>query len=97
MDTQSIQDIIGTQDMPVLTSGLNQFSDTLIFWSVVGLVIMVIFMIILTASRIRSHTATVAMQKDIRTIREILEKQDRTAMPTANTRVDHISGSKQQY
>lgn len=95
MDTQSIQDIIGAQDTPVLTSGLSQFSDILIFWSVVGLVIMVIFMIVLTASRIRSHVATVAMQKDIRAIREILEKHNRTAVPTVNTRADHIAESEQ--
>ena len=78
MTEQLLQDFMKTDAEASPLSASTKFNDllpTLMIWSVVVLVIVVLFIIVLTVSRIRSHMATVAMQKDIRAIRELLVDQ----------------------
>ena len=78
MNEQFFQDLLQTNGEASPFAGLTKLNDilpTLMTWSVVILVITVLFMIIMTVSRMRSQAATVAMQKDIRLIRQLLEQR----------------------
>lgn len=56
-------------------AGLRDLLPTLAIWAIGILVVAVLFLAFMTISRVRSQRATVAMQKDIRIIREMMERQ----------------------
>lgn len=73
-------------------AGLNQLTEmlpVLLAVSIVGLVIIGTFAVILTISRIRSQMATVAMQKDVRAIRDLLERQLVPTTPKPERPLEH--------
>ena len=75
-------------------AGLNQLTEmlpVLLAVSIVGLVVIGVFAVILTISRIRSQMATVAMQKDVKAIRNLLEQQLAPTAPTPQPPLEHAS------
>lgn len=81
----------GSTALPNPLAGINQLTEllsTVIIGMVIGLVVALIFMIILTVIRIRSQMATVAMQKDIQAIRQLLEQQTQSpAAPSSDAEI----------
>lgn len=68
----------GSAALPNPLTGINQLNEllsTVIIGMVISLGVALIFMIVLTVIRIRSQMATVAMQKDIQAIRQLLEQR----------------------
>lgn len=84
MNPESLQQLLDENGVSGVTdpfAGINQLTALLpviLIASVVIMVLIGIFAVISTISRIRSQAATVAMQKDIKAIRELLEAQTRT-------------------
>ena len=76
-----LQELLGdgatdvTNPLAGLDSMLTDTLPTILVVSIVVMSIIGILAIILTISRIRSQVATVAMQKDVKAIRELLERQ----------------------
>ena len=64
-----------TSPLAGIDSFLTDMLPAILVVSIIITVIFGIFAVVLTISRIRSQIATVAMQKDIKAIRELLEKQ----------------------
>ena len=85
-----LQELLGdgatdaTNPLAGLDSMLTDTLPTILVVSIVVMSIIGILAIILTISRIRSQIATEAMQKDIKAVRELLEKQSRSP------RIDNI-------
>lgn len=75
--TQDMESLLsgGTTTSPL--AGLDQLSSLLpaiLFLSVVATILISVFAVILVVYRVRSQKATVQMQKDIKAIRELLER-----------------------
>ena len=73
-----------TSPLAGIDSSITDMLPAILVVSVIITVIFGIFAVVLTISRIRSQIATEAMQKDIKAIRELLEKQSRSP------RIDNI-------
>ena len=73
-----------TSPLAGIDSFLTDMLPAILVVSIIITVIFGVFAVVLTISRIRSQIATVAMQKDIKAIRELLEKQSRSP------RIDNI-------
>lgn len=73
-----------TSPLAGIDSSITDMLPAILIVSVIITVIFGIFAVVTTISRIRSQIATVAMQKDIKAIRELLEKQSRSP------RIDNI-------
>lgn len=86
MNPESLQQLLDENSVSSVAdplAGINQLTALLPVILIASVVIMAaigIFAVISTISRIRSQAATVAMQKDIKAIRELLETQ--THAPT---------------
>ena len=65
-------------------SFLTDMLPAILVVSIIITVIFGVFAVVITISRIRSQIATEAMQKDIKAIRELLEKQSQSS------RIDNI-------
>ena len=82
-----LQELLGdgatdvTNPLAGLDSMLTDILPTILVVSIVIMSIIGILAIILTISRIRSQVATVAMQKDVKAIRELLERQSQPPKP----------------
>ena len=87
-----LQELLGdgatdvTNPLAGLDSMLTDTLPTILVVSIVVMSIIGILAIILTISRIRSQVATVAMQKDVKAIRELLERRSQPPKPD-NTQV----------
>ena len=64
-----------TSPLASIDSFLTDMLPAILVVSIIITVIFGVFAVVITISRIRSQIATVAMQKDIKAIRELLEKQ----------------------
>ena len=73
-----------TSPLASIDSFLTDMLPAILVVSIIITVIFGIFAVVITISRIRSQIATEAMQKDIKAIRELLEKQSRSP------RIDNI-------
>ena len=73
-----------TSPLASIDSFLTDMLPAILVVSIIITVIFGVFAVVITISRIRSQIATVAMQKDIKAIRELLEKQSRSP------RIDNI-------
>ena len=73
-----------TSPLAGIDSFLTDMLPAILVVSIIITVIFGVFAVVLTISRIRSQIATVDMQKDIKAIRELLEKQSRSP------RIDNI-------
>lgn len=67
-----------TSPLASIDSFLTDMLPAILVVSIIITVIFGVFAVVITISRIRSQIATVAMQKDIKAIRELLEKQSRS-------------------
>lgn len=76
-DSDDITDmILDSGGSLVLVDGLQGMLTTIILPISIGLVVVIVLVSLLAiVSRLRSQRATIAMQKDIRIIREIIERQ----------------------
>ena len=73
-----------TSPLASIDSFLTDMLPAILVVSIIITVIFGVFVAVLTISRIRSQIATVDMQKDIKAIRELLEKQSQSP------RIDNI-------
>ena len=73
-----------TSPLASIDSFLTDMLPAILVVSIIITVIFGVFAVVLTISRIRSQIATEAMQKDIKAVRELLEKQSRSP------RIDNI-------
>ena len=73
-----------TSPLASIDSFLTDMLPAILVVSIIITVIFGVFAVVLTISRIRSQIATVDMQKDIKAIRELLEKQSQSP------RIDNI-------
>ena len=75
-----------TSPLAGIDSFLTDMLPAILVVSIIITVIFGVFAVVLTISRIRSQIATVAMQKDVKAIRELLERQPLPPKPD-NTQV----------
>ena len=75
-----------TSPLAGIDSFLTDMLPAILVVSIIITVIFGVFAVVLTISRIRSQIATVDMQKDIKAIRELLERQSQPPKPD-NTQV----------
>ena len=75
-----------TSPLASIDSFLTDMLPAILVVSIIITVIFGVFAVVLTISRIRSQIATEAMQKDIKAIRELLERQPLPPKPD-NTQV----------
>ena len=75
-----------TSPLAGIDSFLTDMLPAILLVSIIITVIFGVFAVVLTISRIRSQIATVAMQKDTKAIRELLERQPLPPKPD-NTQV----------
>ena len=68
-----------TSPLAGIDSFLTDMLPAILVVSIIITVIFGVFAVVLTISRIRSQIATVDMQKDIKAIRELLEKQSQSS------------------
>ena len=68
-----------TSPLASIDSFLTDMLPAILVVSIIITVIFGVFAVVLTISRIRSQIATVDMQKDIKAIRELLEKQSQSS------------------
>ena len=86
-----------TSPLASIDSFLTDMLPAILVVSIIITVIFGVFAVVLTISRIRSQIATVAMQKDIKAIRELLERQsqppklDNTQVPQDTARENTAS------
>ena len=73
-----------TSPLAGIDSSITDMLPAILVVSIIITVIFGVFAVMLTISRIRSQIATEAMQKDIKAVRELLEKQSRSP------RIDNI-------
>ena len=73
-----------TSPLAGIDSSITDMLPAILVVPIIITVIFGVFAVMLTISRIRSQIATEAMQKDIKAIRELLEKQSRSP------RIDNI-------
>ena len=73
-----------TSPLASIDSFLTDMLPAILVVSIIITVIFGVFVAVITISRIRSQIATVDMQKDIKAIRELLEKQSQSS------RIDNI-------
>ena len=73
-----------TSPLAGIDSSITDMLPAILVVSIIITVIFGVFAVVLTISRIRSQIATEAMQKDIKAVRELLEKQSRSP------RIDNI-------
>ena len=73
-----------TSPLASIDSFLTDMLPAILVVSIIITVIFGVFVAVITISRIRSQIATVDMQKDIKAIRELLEKQSQSP------RIDNI-------
>ena len=73
-----------TSPLAGIDSSITDMLPAILVVSIIITVIFGVFAVVITISRIRSQIATVDMQKDIKAVRELLEKQSRSP------RIDNI-------
>ena len=75
-----------TSPLAGIDSSITDMLPAILVVSIIITVIFGVFAVVITISRIRSQIATVDMQKDIKAIRELLERQSQPPKPD-NTQV----------
>ena len=75
-----------TSPLAGIDSSITDMLPAILVVSIIITVIFGVFVAVITISRIRSQIATVDMQKDIKAIRELLERQSQPPKPD-NTQV----------